>query len=233
MYFTHADAVWDAHPGLRALVVATDGVLGAESDPLRTEKLAAETDRRQQGTTEAEMPEIAAWREAFSQMGLKPTQYRCASEALLRRYRKSKDMPSFHPLVDYLNFASMASAIPIAAFDVARVSEGITVRPAEGTETYVTFQGDTEHPAPGEIVFADRAGNAHSRRWTYRQSSTSVVSSGSDRVLIVAEAHHASAEQDLISLEAELKAGLPALGVRITTSALIGPGRRRLDFSYS
>ncbi|MBN9153924.1 MULTISPECIES: hypothetical protein [Microbacterium] len=33
---------------------------------------------------ESEFPEIVAWRRAFSQMGLKPTQYRCASEALPR-----------------------------------------------------------------------------------------------------------------------------------------------------
>src|SRR5256885_16661551 len=39
-------------------------------------------------TPESEMPSIQAWRRGFARMGLKPTQYRCAAEALLRRLRK-------------------------------------------------------------------------------------------------------------------------------------------------
>src|SRR5258708_31504139 len=104
------------------------------------------------------MPEIGAWREAFSKMGLKPTQYRCASEALLRRYRKEKSMPSFHPMVDYLNYVSMAFAIPIAAYDCEKIYEGITVRPADGSESYVTFQGEIEHTAPNQTIFANPEG---------------------------------------------------------------------------
>ncbi|GAA3049928.1 B3/B4 domain-containing protein [Streptomyces glomeratus] len=233
MYFTHADEIWDAHPNLRALVVVTDNVLGAEQGHQRIKKLAEDIDRRQTAAAEAEMPEIAAWREAFARMGLKPTQYRCASEALLRRYRKSKEMPSFHPLVDYLNYVSMAFGTPIAAFDMSKVAEGIEVRPATGSETYLTFQGESENPAEGEVVFADPEGYAHSRRWTYRQSGKSVVSPETDRVLIVSEAHHAAAAEDLAAMEAELRGGLVDLGVRIVTTAMIDPSHRRLDFSYS
>jgi DNA/RNA-binding domain of Phe-tRNA-synthetase-like protein len=36
-------------------------------------------------------------------MGLKPTQYRCAPEALLRRLRKEGTLPPLHPLVDLCN----------------------------------------------------------------------------------------------------------------------------------
>jgi hypothetical protein len=53
----------------------------------------------------------------FSQMGLKPTQYRCASEALLRRFRKDGSLPWIHPLVEVCNPVSLAYAIPIAVAD--------------------------------------------------------------------------------------------------------------------
>jgi DNA/RNA-binding domain of Phe-tRNA-synthetase-like protein len=212
MYFLHSDAVWTTHPNLRALALTADSVRSA-TDSARNPRLAERVQARQEAASESEMPEIAAWREAFARMGLKPTQYRCASESLLRRYRKTKDVPSLNPLVDYLNHVSMAFATPIAVFDADRVSEGITVRPAEGTETYLSFQGETENPAEGEIVFADAEGNAHSRRWTYRQSSRSVVQPDTDRVLIVIEAHHATAAQDLAAMEQE-----------------IGPDERRFDF---
>ncbi|GGZ28731.1 hypothetical protein GCM10010387_22770 [Streptomyces inusitatus] len=226
MYFTHADAIWNLHPSLRALAVVAEDVRDAKEDPTALERLATAVKERQSGAAEAEMPEIAAWREAFSRMGLKPTQYRCASEALLRRYRKTQEMPKFHPVVDYLNHVSMAFGIPIAAFDCGRVAEGITVRPALGTENYLTFQGETEHPGEGEVVFADPEGHAHSRRWTYRQSARSVVSAETGRVLIVAEAHHDTALDDLRAMEAELRAGLPAIGAGVGPSALMSSPQR-------
>ena len=36
-------------------------------------------------------------------------------------------MPPYHPLVDYLNFVSMAYAVPIAAYDCDRIAGGIVV----------------------------------------------------------------------------------------------------------
>ncbi|MFF4223956.1 B3/4 domain-containing protein [Streptomyces abikoensis] len=236
MYFTHADPVWNAHPRLRAVTLAVDGVLGMtsghESGRERREALTARVEERLAAASESAMPEIAAWREAFSRMGLKPTQYRCASEALLRRYRKERNLPGFHPLVDYLNVVSMAFAIPIAVFDCDKVTDGITVRHADGSEVHRTFQGETEHPAPEEIVFTDAAGHAHSRRWTFRQSALSVVSKETDRALIVAEALHPTAAEDLAALERELTAGLPEAGVRIVAARRIDTTDRRLEFSY-
>jgi len=230
MHFMHSDAIWNVHPNLVALAVVAENVREMKSDPERQRNLTTAIEKRLASGAESEMPEIAAWREAFSKMGLKPTQYRCASEALLRRYRKEGSMPSFHPLVDYLNYVSMAYGIPIAAYDSEKISDGITVRPADGSETYVTFQDEIEHPAPDETIFADRDGNAHSRRWTHRQSARSVVTPNTDRVLIVAEALHPNARRDLQSLGQELQAGLTEAGVRITASKELSAAERRLDF---
>src|ERR1051326_5858093 len=188
MYFMHSEAVWNLHPNLCALTAVAGNIRNMKSDPTLLENLIPVVAKRLASGPESEMPQISSWREAFSKMGLKPTQYRCASEALLRRYRKEKSMPSFHPLVDYLNYLSMSFAIPIAAYDCDKICEGITVRPADGSETYITFQGEIENPDANETIFADREANAHSRRWTYRQSAKAVVASNTDRVLIVAEA---------------------------------------------
>lgn len=66
---------------------------------------------------ESELPEIQAWRRGFARMGLKPTQYRCASESLLRRLRKEGTMPRIHPMIDLCNAISMAFAVPVAVLD--------------------------------------------------------------------------------------------------------------------
>lgn len=155
-------------------------------------------------------PEVRAWRRAFTRMGLKPTQYRCAAEALLRRYRKEGSLPRLRPLIDLCNAASLAFAIPVPVFDVAHIGGNLEVRHATGDETYLTFSGQTEHPDAGEVIFADDAAQAHARRWTNRQSGASAVRDTTTTALIVAEALHDTAASDVRALQAALANTLEA-----------------------
>lgn len=213
----HAPEIRARFPQLRVAALLIEGLTPAADPSPAIARLEAAARHRLASASESEFREIQAWRRAFAAMGLKPTQYRCASEALLRRYRKEGALPALHPLIDLCNATSLAFAIPVAAFDIARVEGTLTVRPAKGDETYETFAGETEHPEPGEIIFADDAGRAHARRWTNRQSGWSAVRSQTARALIVAEALHAGAEGDLgrlaVSLADDLAAAWPACRV--------------------
>lgn len=233
MYFNHCDEVWDRFPELIALVFVVRQVRTAQLKAGALEgifaKVSAELDMKPEG----ELPSIQAWRQAYAEMGFKPTQYRCAAEALLRRFRKERNLPNFHPLVDTLNAESMHAAIPIAAFDCAHITGGIVVRPATGLESHRTFQGEIEHPAVGEIIFADEAKCAHSRRWVFRQGADSVVSSTSDTVLIVAEALHSQAREDLQTLRERITARAWELGIAITEEDFLMNTRRRFEFAYT
>lgn len=231
MYFRHSDAVWERFPELKALVMVVRGVANIEGDQTIVGDTIADVRRHSSNVQEGDLPSIRAWRRAYAAMGLKPTQHRCAAEALLRRLRKDGDLPRFHPLVDLLNAESAKSAIPIAAFDIARVVDGIVVGPAGGHEIYDTFQGGSEYPEPGEIVFADAAGRAHSRRWVFRQSAASVVSTGSRAVLIVAEALHDEAEADLRALRTRLVERAAGLGIEVSEIALLDAEHRRFEFA--
>jgi DNA/RNA-binding domain of Phe-tRNA-synthetase-like protein len=205
MRFQHSEAIWRDFPLLSAGAVVIQGKTSDRDVTRQSQRLLARADARLQGLSESELPEIQAWRRAFAQMGLKPTQYRCASEALLRRYRKDKALPHFHPLVDLCNAVSVAYAIPVAVFDLDRVDGNLEVRYANGAEVYLAFSGATEHPATGEVVFADAASQAHARRWTNRQSALSAVGPDSVRALIVAEALHDDAVADVAALLDELQ----------------------------
>ncbi|MBH5333548.1 hypothetical protein IHE55_01500 [Streptomyces pactum] len=215
MLFRHADTIWSDHPLLAAGALYATGVgagadTAARADGYRDRALA-----RLAGSPESGFPEILAWRRAFAGMGLRPTQYRCASESLLRRLRKEGSLPRIHPVVDLCNAISAAYAVPVAALDADRITGPLLeVRPAAGDERYTTFGGGTEHPAPGEVTYADSAGRAHARRWTHRQSGHSAVGPGTTRILVVAEALH-DGGRDLIpellrSVAEELTAHWPA-----------------------
>jgi len=176
-----------------------------------TDRLTAVAKARLADGPESEFPEIQAWRRAFARMGLKPTQYRCAAESLLRRFRKEGSLPRLHPLVDLCNAVSLAFAVPVAVLDADQIAWPLEVRYAAGDEDYFTFGGETEHPAPGEVIFADEAGQAHARRWTNRQSGRSAVSPATTTVLIVAEALHERAPSDVPELIKTLTAEIAAV----------------------
>jgi DNA/RNA-binding domain of Phe-tRNA-synthetase-like protein len=208
--FGHSDEIWRDFPALVPGVLYCSGITHDVSVGARTEKFLAIATSRLAERPEGEMPEIQAWRRAFARMGLKPTQYRCASESLLRRFRKEGTIPRLHPLVDLCNAVSLAFAIPVAALDVSAITGDLEVRYAAGDEDYVTFSGDVEHPAAGEVIFADTAGWAHARRWTNRQSGLSAVQDKTATTLIVAEALHDSASADITELTAAIAAELTA-----------------------
>jgi DNA/RNA-binding domain of Phe-tRNA-synthetase-like protein len=212
VYFQHSGDLWRDFPHLVPAVVYVQGITpGADSGPAADRFAAIAKSRLAGVSAEGELPEVQAWRRAFATMGLKPTQYRCAAESLLRRFRKEGSLPRLHPLVDLCNAVSLAYAIPVAVFDLSAITGPLEVRYATGDENYLTFAGDIEHPAPGEVIFADQAGQAHARRWTNRQSGRSAVRPSTAEALIVAEALHDQAPHDIPELTAALAAELQDL----------------------
>jgi Uncharacterized conserved protein len=223
MYFEHSPEIWTDFPTLAAGVLYAEQITdtAAVDEPVATYQEMARA--RLADGSESEFPEIQAWRRTFAAMGLKPTQYRCAAGSLLRRFRKEGSLPRIHPLVDVCNAISLAFAIPVAVFDTARVTDHLIVRRATGTETYVTFSGETEHPEPGEVIFADGAGRAHARRWSNRQSGLSAVRPDTRSVLIVAEALHVSAADDVARLTAAIAQVLDGAWAAPAKSARLSP----------
>src|SRR5262249_1578902 len=204
MYFRHSSEIWRDFPELVPGVLLAEGITKGASPRSQIAKFNAIAESRLRANSEGELPEVQAWRRVFSRMGLKPTQYRCASEALLRRFKKEKSLPQLHPLIDLCNSISLAFAIPVAVFDVSKIAEYIEVRYASGSEVYLPFSGEIENPEPREVIFADGSGRAHARRWTNRQSGYSAVRDQTTTVLIVGEAMHSSAPSDVLKLTAAI-----------------------------
>ena len=151
------------------------------------------------------MPSLAAWRRAFAAFGVKPTQYRNAAEALLRRLTKHGDIPSINTLVDIGNLVSIRYALPVAFFDQGEVTGATTVRFATGDESFTDLGAAAPvNPEPGEVVFVDEAGMVSARRWCWRQSAQSATKPDTRDVLVTVEGHHASATDDVAAATKDL-----------------------------
>ena len=230
MRFAHHDEIWRDFPGLVPGVILAEGISPAADAGAPAARFTAAARSRLARGPEGEFGEIQAWRRAFTQMGLRPTQYRCAAESLLRRLRTQGSLPSLHPLVDLCNAASLAFAIPVAVLDVSAIAGDLQVRYAAGDEEYLTFSGETEHPAAGEVIFRDSAGRAHARRWTNRQSGRSAVRDSTTTALIVAEALHDGAAADIGRLTSAIAGELDAIWAVKAAPAILTATAPHFDY---
>ena len=230
MYVQHAPDIWRDYPELVPGVLWAEGITPDAPVGPRVAHYAGIAAARLAHASEGELPEIQAWRRAFSRMGLKPTQYRCAAEALLRRFKKEGSLPQIHPLIDLCNAVSLAFAIPVAVFDAAKIAEYVEVRYATGDESYLTFSGEIEHPEAHEVIFADHARRAHARRWTNRQSGYSAVRETTSSIVIVAEALHSAAPADVQNLMATLTGELSGVWPITPRAAIVSASAPRFEF---
>src|SRR5689334_19587019 len=118
MFFCHTPEIWHDFPQLVPGLLLVEGIDPAADVAARLEPLHRRAADRLGGGAESDLPAVQAWRRAYAQMGLKPTQYRSAAEALLRRFRREGALPQLHPLVDLCNALSLAYALPVAVFDL-------------------------------------------------------------------------------------------------------------------
>jgi DNA/RNA-binding domain of Phe-tRNA-synthetase-like protein len=73
-------------------------------------------------------PIIRMYRNFFWRAGIDPTKIRPASEALIRRVLKGRELPKINTLVDSYNLASMKTNMALAAFDAKTVSGELLMR---------------------------------------------------------------------------------------------------------
>jgi DNA/RNA-binding domain of Phe-tRNA-synthetase-like protein len=151
-----------------------------------------------QSTPIAEIPAVVAWRRVFSSFGAKPTKYRNSLEALLRRILKGEALPSISYIVDLGNLVSLSCRVPLGIFDVDRFAAPARIGFATGDEHFADLgSSETDHPEVGEVVFTDADGELMTRRWCWRQDRRFASQPQTQRVIVIAEAHHDEGPQDV------------------------------------
>ncbi|MFG2719612.1 B3/4 domain-containing protein [Streptomyces sp. NPDC048416] len=162
------------------------------------------------------LPAIAAWREAYRMVGVNPNAYPCAAESVLRRVAKGGRLPRINSLVDLCNAVSLDSRLPVASCDVGDIEGELEVRPAHGDEVFVPLGAPdaTETPDPGEVVYADGRGRAHSRRWNWRQGDVVKTDTGRRRLLLTVESTHDGGRAVVEKTLGRLVEALNVLGAR-------------------
>ncbi|MBL1083745.1 hypothetical protein JK359_17520 [Streptomyces actinomycinicus] len=210
--FRISPAVADAFPdSLIALVTAT-GVRGHEPWPDTTIALEELEQQLAAGTwqpADESDPRIEAWHTAYRSFGTNPRRIRPSVDALGRRLAKRGTLPRINPAVDSYNAVSVRHGLPAGAFDLDHVTGDVDIRHAHGNEEFTPLgePGTTEHPKPGEIIYADTTG-VLTRHWNHRDAHRTRVTEDSTHVAFLLETLHATRDGHLLEAAAEELQGL-------------------------
>lgn len=176
--------VFSAFPGYVRGVLIIDQLHNdtVEEGVAQLLRAAEQLAREQTPPNVAEMPSVAAWREAYRSFGAKPSEHRSSIEALLRRVAKGGELPSINTLVDIGNIVSLRHRLPAGMHPLPSGDFDVALRPAQDSDAFIASEGhDPEEVPPGEIVLANDS-DVLTRRWTWRQSVTTRTLGGTTRV---------------------------------------------------
>lgn len=185
------ESVQALRPDYRVLLIAVDGLSPASSDNVSENllvKAEAHAAELLADTPVAELPHIAAWREAYQAFGAKPSRTRNSLEALTRR--ASKGLPRINRLTDIYNAICVTHQVPIGGEDIDQYTSSPRLLRAEGTEEFdTTAEGEVviENPDPGEVIWTDSSG-VTCRRWNWRQCRRTGLTDDTTRALFIFDA---------------------------------------------
>ena len=185
--YTISPEIFNKFPGYcRGVLLAFDVHNGPSPERLVQLLRDAEASVRSRINLEAvaEHPRIRPWREAYKAFGAKPSEFRSSVEAMARRALRGDVLPSINALVDIGNVVSLQHLVPVGGHSMDDLTQDIALRFATGEESFIPFgSSETEHPLPGEVIFAEGE-TVLTRRWTWRQANHTLTLPGSRSVEI-------------------------------------------------
>ena len=154
--------------------------------------------------TLSENPKIDAWRKAYSLFGAKPKKYKCSVENLYRMILDGIELKHINKIVDIYNYISIKHMIPVGGDDIDYIEGNITLKTADGTETFVELNSDeTKNPKEGEVIYRDDK-EVLCRRWNWRECDKSKMREETKNVTLVVEGLTPFTKEDIQSILNEL-----------------------------
>lgn len=206
---TVSDDVRALAPGFTHVMIEAHGLVNGpttEESSALLDEAARRLAVRLDGRAPHEDPHMAAWREAYSAFGSKPSRTRNSAEALAKRALSEAGLPRINLLVDLYNAISVAHLIPVGGEDLDRIQGGMSLVRATGQEDFVTVAGGeevVEHPDAGEVVWRDEVG-VTCRRWNWRQGPRTRLTEATTSALFLLESLAPMPVADVESAGAEL-----------------------------
>ena len=166
-------------------------------------------------------PRIANWRKIYSDMGVKPSGYRCSLEALLRRVIKGENIWNVSSVVDCYNCVSVMTLLPMGAYDVRKLKGDLTLRYGKEGEIFLPLgSGEEITVKDTHIVYADEE-KICCWLWNHRDSRLCAVTQETKDALFFVDAAYESDAPDVEKALDLLSCHLEAIRCKVKAKGII------------
>ncbi len=162
--------------------VSNDGIISILRSAENEVKMKISADRL------IELPNVAAWRNAYHEFGAKPKEHRSSIENLCRLVLNGAALKHINPVVDLYNCVSLKHLLPVGGEDTSKISGDLILSFAGPDEPKVLLLGDMDarSPHPGEVIYKDDI-SAVCRRWNWREADRTKLTSDTKNCILVIE----------------------------------------------
>lgn len=129
-------------------------------------------------------PRMAAWREAYQELGLGPDALP-PPEALMAWTRSPGGVPSQGALRDLVHGFMLCHRLPVAAYDLGAVQGDLWLRPSRGSEQFLGLgEQRPETPPINELILADSGEQVLARHWHGAQGAPTAAHAATRLALV-------------------------------------------------
>jgi len=182
------DAVFEIFPAFRRGVVMATGINNSDVDPETADLLSQAISKVSQSPTNGEMEKISVWNAAFTRMGMDPAKLSPSIRFLYEQIHRGRPPRPINKVVNLFNKTSIEWVAPCGGDDLNSLHGGdLCLGFSRGDETFVPLFKPTavERIAPGELTyFCPQTREALCRRWVWRNSHTTRLTSGTRAVAL-------------------------------------------------
>jgi DNA/RNA-binding domain of Phe-tRNA-synthetase-like protein len=108
-------------------------------------------------------------------VGIDPKNYKPALEAIVRRTTHGDDLSLDQGAIDAGTILTLTHLIPVGMHCIDEMSGELRLTRSSGSETFTKFDGESENPDTGEVVYCSGT-RVLTRRWVWRQGQSGSVS---------------------------------------------------------
>jgi lysyl-tRNA synthetase class 2 len=190
MQFKIEPTIFEKFPEVVIGIVAAKGVNNEGVDSEIIDLLRSQEQRIKQEfslETLGQVPQILAWRVAYSAFGAKPKDYRCSVENLYRMILEGIELRHINKVVDLYNYISLKHLAPVGGDDIDKVEGDIVLKLASGAEIFKPLNSqEIKSPHPGEVVYCDSR-EVLCRRWNWRECDKTKLTEQTENIALVVE----------------------------------------------
>jgi len=182
MKFQHDNSLIEKYPNNFTFALSVRGVKDKTVIDTFSKELADKISIKQ--IDDVVVPQIFLWRQIIKEMGANVDKILSSIESLANNYKKTGHVYQINPIVDLYNRYSLLHGIPMAAYDIDKISGDISLGVVGKGKQFTPLDNPKNMALTksGEIAYFDNE-KVICRYWNYQDCSQTKITNNTENIL--------------------------------------------------